>query len=79
MRIGIDDNADRDMEWCGAVIEFTPAGNANPRTHLCSACHPQVLSFLKFPCIYKQISHVSVIGLFYFVFSMWTVTRHPFK
>lgn len=42
MHTGIYDNADRDVEWCGAVVEFTPAGKADTLTILCAACHPQV-------------------------------------
>jgi len=42
MHTGIDDNADRDMEWCGAVVEFTAAGKPNPFTIFCAAYHPQV-------------------------------------
>lgn len=48
MYIGIYDNVDRDVEWCGVVVEFMFVGKVDIFIILCVVCYLQVQIFFYF-------------------------------
>lgn len=54
MHTGINDNAHRDMEWCGTVIEFPPSGKPT-LLHVFNATHHLLVK------IFGQVSLSSTV------------------